>query len=49
MLNRSMHAPHLSAFESYLLSMLIAEMIEVKKLGFALDKLTGKWVHPPFP
>ncbi len=49
MLNRSMHAPHLSAFESYLLSMLIAEMTEVKKLGLALDKLTGKWVHPPFP
>ena len=49
MLNPSMYAAHLSAFESLLLIMLIAEMNEVKKMGVALDKLTGKWVHPPFP
>lgn len=49
MLNPSMYAAHLSAFEALLLIMLIAEMNEVKKTGIALDKLTGKWVHPPFP
>ena len=49
MLNPSMYAVHLSAFESLLLIMLIAEMKEVKKIGIAFDKLTGKWVHPPFP
>jgi len=49
MLNPSMYAAHLSAFEALLLIMMIAEMNEVKKTGIALDKLTGKWVHPPFP
>ena len=49
MLNPIMYAAYLSAFESLLLIMLIAEMNEVKKMGVAFDKLTGKWVHPPFP
>ncbi len=49
MLNPSMYAAHLSAFESLLLIMLIAQMNEVKKTHVALDKLSGKWVHPPFP
>ena len=49
MLNPSMYATHLSAFEALLLIMLIAEMNEVKKMGISLDKLSGKWVHPPFP
>lgn len=49
MLNPSKYAAHLSAFEALLLIMLIAEMNEVKKMGISLDKLSGKWVHPPFP
>jgi hypothetical protein len=49
MLNPSMYTAHLSAFKSLLLLMLIAEMNEVKRMGVAFDKLTGKWVHPPFP
>ncbi len=49
MFNPSMFATHLSAFESLLLIMMIAQMNEVKKTQVALDKLTGKWVHPPFP
>lgn len=48
-LNTSMYAAHLSAFEFLVLIMLIGEVSEVKKMGVAFDKLTGKWVHPPFP
>ena len=49
MLNPIIYAAHLSAFESLLLIMLIAERNKVKKMEAAFDKLTGKWVHPPFP
>lgn len=45
----SRYAEHLSAFEFLLLIMLIGEVNEVKKIWGDFDKLTGKWVHPPFP
>ena len=42
-------AEHLTPFEYVLLTMLIEQRKDIKRLKLEVTKVDGSWIHPPFP